>query len=251
MDADTTAGPPPGERDSRRRLVDAAVELVVEHHRRGIGVREVFAYLTPGAVAERAGLSRALIYHHWDARDDEGEGSFAAFLHEVTARLWEVAFVPSDLGSVAELMPTNPSDLVLGLTDYELDRATTWEGPVVRASQALALYRVMRPGAAQEVARGLGDLYRLLGERIGMEPVPPLDHEAVAIAVSCLFDGFTLQHNVLPDELSRRYDWTPRVAMDGEDPGWTLFAIAVEGVIHHMMRPIAPADGPSDHVSPD
>lgn len=247
MDEDPTSEPSPAERDSRRRLVDAAVELVVEHHRRGIGVREVFAYLTPGAVADRAGLSRALIYHHWDARDDVAEGSFAAFLNDVTERLWEVAFVPADLGAVAELMPTNPSDLVLGLTDYELDRATTWEGPIVRASQAMALYRVMRPGAAQEVVRGLGDLYRLLGERIGMEPVPPLDHEAVGLAVSCLFDGFALQHNVLPDELSRRYGWTPTQPMDGDDPGWTLFAIAVEGVIHHMMRPI---DAAPDALSP-
>jgi hypothetical protein len=41
--------------------------------------------------------------------------------------------------------------------------------------------------------------------------------------------------------------------MDGEDHGWTLFAIAVEGVIHHMMRPVAApsADGvPSYDVSP-
>ena len=60
--------------DSRQRLVNAAVELTLEHYDAGTGVRDAFAFLTPGAVAARAaraGLSRALIYHHWGRSEND------------------------------------------------------------------------------------------------------------------------------------------------------------------------------------
>jgi hypothetical protein len=81
-----------------------------------------------------------------------------------------------------------------------------------------------------------------------MEPVPPLDHEAVGLAVSCLWDGFALQNNLMPERLGTRYDWTPKVPPVEQGDGWTLFAIAVEAVIHHMMRPVETLP---DDVSPD
>ena len=45
--------------ESREKLIDAAVELVVEHYDADLQLRDVFSYLTPGSVAPRAGLSRA------------------------------------------------------------------------------------------------------------------------------------------------------------------------------------------------
>lgn len=251
MDADTPADPPPEvradsppeARDSRDRLLAAAVELVIEHHSGTTDVREAFAYLTPGAVAARAGLSRALIYHHWDDPAD-GPGSFASFLGDVADRLWGLAASTQELIDGAALLPDNITDLVLALADFEFERSNNAAAGMVRATQALALQRVVGVAAGEELVRELGKVYEVLGAKAGLEPVPPLDHEAVGLAVSCVWDGFVLQNNLMPERLGVRHDWTPRVPMDGEDHGWTLFAIAVEGVIHHMMRPIAtPPDG--------
>ncbi len=60
---------------SKERLVDAAVEMVVEHYDGALDLRDVFSYMTPGSVATRAGLSRALLYHHW-GDGDEGVDAF-------------------------------------------------------------------------------------------------------------------------------------------------------------------------------
>lgn len=255
MDADTPAerpperraDPSPAARGSRDRLLAAAVELVIEHYSGATDVREAFKYLTPGAVAARAGLSRALIYHHWDDPED-GSGSFASFLGEVADRLWGESSSSQDLIDGAALLPDNITDLVLALADYTFERSNDWAAGMVRATQALALHRVVGAVAGEQLVRELGRVYEVLGAKAGMEPVPPLDHEAVGLAVSCIWDGFVLQNNLMPERLGTRHDWTPKVPVDGEDHGWTLFAIAVEGVIHHMMRPVA---APLDEISSD
>ena len=129
--------PPTRPQDSRARLVDAAVELVIEHHESHRGLREVFAHLTPGAVAERAGLSRALLYHHWGDTEAEGSGAFERFLADVADRLWELPAVPEELEGLADVLPPKLGDVIAILCDHELDRSTGSAAAMFRAGAAL------------------------------------------------------------------------------------------------------------------
>ena len=240
---DEDAGPDAGPIDSRDRLITAAVELVVDHHRSGTGLREVFAYLTPGAVAERAGLSRALIYHHW-GDTEAGRGSFERFLSEVADRVWELPAVPEELEELAALLPTNMGDLVATLSDHELERATGEDAALFRAGQAITLHGALPLNGGPETIRRLGRLYEALGARLGRRPVPPLTHEDLAMAVSATIEGFALTHNVLPDMPRRRVPWQPAVTPEQAGTDWTLIAIAIEALLRRMTEPVPP-DGPT------
>lgn len=223
--------------ESRERMVDAAVELVVEHHADAAGVREAFAYLTPGAVAARAGLSRALLYHHW-GDDPDGRGAFAAFLGEVADRLWELPAVPEELAELARALPDRLDELVPTLCDHELERATGDQTAVFRAGQAMVLAGVLPRHAGPETVRRLAVLYAGLAERLGIEPVPPLTYEDIAAAVSATIEGFVLTANILPDRMLDRVEWHPP---GSDDPvQWRLLSIAVDGVLRNMTRPVTP-----------
>lgn len=229
-------------RDSRDRLVEAAVELVVEHHRAGTGLREVFAYLTPGAVAERAGLSRALIYHHW-GDTEQGTATFEAFLVEVADRLWELPAIPEDLGELAELLPDNVSDFIATLSDHELERAVGPDAALFRAGQAIALHGAVPHNGGAEAIRRIARVYEALGARIGRRPVPPLTYEDLARTVSAVLEGFALTHNVLPDMAERRVQWTPAVEPEQSGTEWSLLSIAIESITLRMTEPLPGPDG--------
>lgn len=232
---------------SRERLIDAAIELALDHHESYSGARDVFAYMTPGAVAERAGVSRGLIYHHWGDPDVEGETAFTAFLNAVTARLWEMSAAPEDLAAAAELLPDRLSDVLLALVSYEVDRFQGRDRALFAAAQALTVHGVWPRGAPQEVVDRLADLYEALGGKLGLEPVPPLTFADVGFAVMCQLEGFGILQHVLSDMTSRTYDWTPHDASGDENgsdegepsAGWPLAAIAIEGIVRNMTRPVA------------
>lgn len=234
-------------RGSRDRLVDAAVELVVEHHRAGTGLREVFAYLTPGAVAERAGLSRALIYHHW-GDTEQGTGTFEAFLVEVADRVWELPAVPEELEELAELLPANLSDFVVTLSEHELDRAVGPDAALFRAGQAITLHGAVPHNGGPETIRRLGLLYEALGARLGRRPVPPLTHEDLARTISSVLEGFALNHNVLPDMVGQRVPWHPATPPEQVGSDWTLLSIAVEAILLRMTEPVPGPDREADQA---
>ena len=224
--------------DSRERLVRAAVELVLEHFAAGTGLRDVFAYLTPRAIADRAGVSRGLIYHHWGAPDADGSATFGAFLEAVSDEIWTMSAVPEDLTLLSDFLPDNVSDLVRELTSYELERVTGPDGPLWRASEVLVLHGVRPQHEAEHVVERLAGLYEVVLAKIGREPVPPLDHEDLALAVSCVFSGFSTQIYATPDRLWAQYDWSPFVEPSLRGDGWTLLAITVESMVLRMTRPV-------------
>lgn len=229
------------DRDSRERLVRAAVELALEHYETGAGLRDVFAYLTPSSVAERAGLSRGLIYHHWGAEGGDGSQAFSRFLTAVSDSIYAESAVPDDLGDLADLLPDNLSDVILALSLHELDRSAGEHRTLFRASQALTIHGAWPEGEAEVVVARLAELYERLAGRLGREPCPPLTYADIAFTLMSIFEGFGMFLNVYPERVLRDYTWAPKVGPSDPDARWTLIAIAIEGAIANMTRPVATA----------
>ena len=233
--------------DSRARLVRAALELAVEHHESDTGLREVFKYLTPSAVAQRAGLSRGLIYHHWgrDANDEhadpEGADAFARFLSAVSDEVFSAVAAPKDMGALAGLLPDNLSDIVLALCAFEMDRYRGADRALIKASESLMIHGVWPRRDADMVMDRLVELYTGLGERLGLEPVPPRGGDDIAYALMSVFEGFFVLGEIFPDLTDRQHRWEPAVPPTGGDVTWTMPAIAIEAMVQRMTRPASAA----------
>lgn len=238
---DTEQNPERGPEGSREKLVAAAVELVAEHFEQGTGLRDVYSYLTPGAVADRAGLSRGLIYHHWGNVDAEAGDAFVSFLQSVSDEMWNALAVPDELTTLIPHLPDNTSDMIRELSDHELSRVTGVEGSLWRAVEMLLLHGVPVPGESLEndLAR-LAAFYELALAKVGREVVPPLGPRELANAIACVFEGFSFQVLAQRDRLISRHDWKPETEPETGDPGWTLLAITIESMVLRMTRPIQP-----------
>lgn len=229
--------PEPG--SSRERLLEAAVDLVLEHFRGDTRLRDVYDYLTPRSVAQRAGLSRGLIYHYWGDPDEDNSEAVERFLGDVSARLWLQSASTDRLTGAADLIPDRLSDVLLALTAYEMSRITGPERALMQASQAMTLNGNWPESDADEIVERLTRLYELLGAKVGVEPVPPLTFSDIAVAMSAVLEGFGLIHNVHPERTTREFEWTSRSGPASDpDARWGLFAITVEGVVLNMTRPI-------------
>lgn len=233
------AAPPP---DSRARLVNAAVELTLEHYETSSGLRGAFAFLTPGAVAARAGLSRALIYHHWGEPGGADPDAFANFLASVAGEVWQRSSEPDDLTEAARGVPANLSDLIRELCDIELERATGRSRALMRSSAALTLHGLTPEEKSEEVIGQLSEMYEVLGAMAGREPVPPLTWADVAMAISAVFEGHALTANTLERRVLERFDWMPEEPEIDEGRGWTLLAITVDSMLRTMLRPVETDD---------
>ncbi len=241
--ASEPAASEPDRSGSRERLLDAALELVLEHFRGDTDLRDVYDYLTPRAVAQRAGLSRGLIYHYWGDPDGDGSAAVERFLREVSAKLWMRSASSERLTEAAELIPDRLSDVVLALTAYEMQRITGPDRALTQASQAMTLNGNWPEYDAEDVVARLTRLYTALGAKVGREPVPPLTFEDVAVAMSAVLEGFALIHNVHPERTTREFEWTSRTDEPSDpDARWGLFSIVVEGVVDNMTRPVDSGD---------
>lgn len=220
---------------SRERLVSAAVELVLEHHGAGSGLRRVYSYLTPGSVAERSGLSRALIYHHWGGTD--GGDAYADFLADVTREIWRRAADPGRLAGELPDRLDNLSAIILSVSDVELDLERGPNRPLLRASTSLALAGAVDHEGSEDVVDRLSHTYRALGELLDLEPVPPLTFDDIATAATCVFMGFVLTAETVPDLVAHRYRWSPIQPSAGDADGWPMLAIVLESLVDAMTRP--------------
>ena len=194
-------------------------------------------------MAQRAGLSRGLIYHYWGDPDGDGSAAVERFLSDVSARLWSRSASTDRLTEAADLIPDRLSDVVLALTSFEMNRITGTDRALMQASQAMTLNGNWPEYDAEDVVARLTALYTTLGEKVGREPVPPLTFEDVAVAMSAVLEGFGLIHNVHPERTTREFEWTSRTDEPSDpDAKWGLFSIVVEGVIINMTRPIQRSD---------
>lgn len=239
---------------SRDRLIDAAVDLVLEHHRSSVELRAAFGYLTPGVVAERAGVSRALIYHHWG----DGDDAMSALLRLVAERIWTLTTDPDGLSSRAadraDPAPAGPgtpsaadvapppvpsrSDVLIALGWTEMERLTGGLRPLTRAAQTMMLLGLVDGATVLASVERLAPVYAAIAEQFGYEPVPPLTFFDLAFAVSTVVEGFAYGANLREDLLLREHAWTSAIPAVVEQRGWNLLSITVEGMIDRMLRPV-------------
>lgn len=248
MSADECSG------SSRDRLIEAAVELVLEHHRSGVELRAAFGYLTPGVVATRAGVSRALVYHHWG----DGDDAMTALLRLVADRIWTLTTGPEELARRAaggqaheeagpgtpddavadpEASPTR-SDVLIALCWMEMERLTGELRPLCRAAQTMMLFGLVDGATVTASLERLALVYADIAAELGYEPVPPLTFDDIAFAASTVVEGFAYGSNLREDLLLREHDWPSVIPAVTEQRGWNLLSITVEGMLERMLRPV-------------
>jgi AcrR family transcriptional regulator len=226
--------------DTRQRLVDAAVELVFEHYSARIKIRDAYDYLTPKAVADRAGVSRGMIYHFWGGADDDEGSAVERFLEEVAGSICRRTAGAAEYPDVAELFPDNLSDLLVALCEYEMQRICGDGRETLQATQAMTLHDQWPPGEADRVRATTITFHERLAEKLGREAVPPLTLTDFASAVAAVIEGFGLMTLLHPADYDQSYEWAgregpPELVHDT----WNLMAITIEGLVLNMTRPIA------------
>ncbi|MGA7271850.1 MAG: TetR/AcrR family transcriptional regulator [Acidimicrobiia bacterium] len=179
MTKPSVQGERPG-RETRRRLMGAAVELIAEQGWAGVTTR---------AVAERAGVNHSLVHYHFGSVD-------GLLFQAATAALAEA-------GDEA-LALLEDDDLASGLkASLEALAETVEQGPLAVATVEFLVQACRH----DEMRAWLGDVltqYReVMAERFRRakadEALADLDPEALAVLVAALFDGLTLHLIVDPD----------------------------------------------------
>ncbi len=234
--------------DSRGRLVDAAVELVFEHYAADIDIRDLYDYLTPRSVAQRAGVSRGLIYHHWggpDRDDPDGDGDEGGavdrFLQEVAASICRRTAGAAEAPDAADLLPDRLSDVLVALSDFEMERIRGDGRAALQATQAMTLNDLWPPGEADAVRAKGEELYVRLADKVGREPVPPLEVADVAHAMSAIVEGFALMARLHPEDYDRAFAWQGAEGPpEAVDDSWSLLAVVAESIVVNMTRPVRP-----------
>ena len=219
-----------------------------EHYAAKIEIRDLYDYLTPGAVAQRAGVSRGLIYHHWggsdrDEPDGDGDESGAVdrFLEEVAASICRRTAGAAEVPAAADLLPDRLSDVLVAFSDFEMERIRGDGRAALQATQAMTLNDLWPPDEAAAVRRKTEELYVHLAEKLGREPVPPLEIEDVAHAMSAVVEGFALMARLHPDDYDRSFSWQGAEGPpEAVDDSWNLLALVAESVVINMTRPVGP-----------
>jgi len=224
---------------ARARLVQAGYELTLEHYAHGTGLREVFAYLNAGAVSQRAGLSRGLLYHYWGGGDGSNSSAFEAYLISVTELLLNNAAVPEELAELAELanyLPANMSDMILEITTSELQRITGEDATLWNSVDMLALHGLISPQESENTLKRLDQFWKIGLEKVGREPRPPLGYRELSLASNNLITGFTNPVLGTTERIWKKYDWPEAVSRESSTQDWTLLAISMECIVLGMTQ---------------
>ena len=172
----------------------------------------MFPFLSLARVAERAGVSRATIYHHWRDPDPTGSGVLDRLLLEVAGELWTrsvdpvaVADTGSELRGTGAVGEVTLDDVVLFASEQEARRVAGTSLSLVRSSQALTLHGVVDHDAAAEVLDALASVYRDTAAAFGMRVAAPLTMDDVAFLLSVAFEGFVIGAGGDRPALARTY----------------------------------------------
>ncbi len=225
---------------AREQLLASARALVLARFREGVAPHHALAYLTPAAVAARAGVSRGTIYHHWGggaAGDDGFDRPFERFLAEVARSFWDDSVAIEDLEALAETLPDNLTDLILELTAFELDRLRDGDGAAMfRASTTMALHGVDLSPQFRGSLEQLAALYRVGLRRVGRRVRAPLTDLDLARAMASLIGGMLIDELYDPGSAARPLDWAGAVPRGVSERPWTIFAVAAEGLLLNMTE---------------
>lgn len=180
-------------KDSRRRLLEAGMELLAESSR-----GDLSRVLTTGAVAERAGLHRQTFYLHWESQS-EFVDDFIDYVMDPS-----VSSQSERLAKLAEQMPDLEDDPAAEVRDRNNETFSHWTDDPVHIAR-MALWALHAKDA--RVAEKLRDLYRTndqntaaaykaIGDQWGIEPRPPFTYETVGLLFNALRDGLLLHLSI-------------------------------------------------------
>ena len=180
-------------KDSRRRLLDAGVELLAESSR-----GELSRVLTTKAVAERAGLHRQTFYLHWRTQSDYVDDFIEFITDPATSSSSErLAALTTDLPEPADDPAAEVRERT-GRTFQEwvddpvyVARLVLWGAHAhdKRVAERLrCLYRTNDERTAEA--------YKVIGDQWGLEPRPPFTYESIGLLFNALRDGLLLHLQV-------------------------------------------------------
>ena len=224
------------------RLKNAAIEIIKEH----LGsldrpLKSTLAFVSPTAVANRAGCSRGLIYHLWgEATDTERGQAFERFLGDVADDLLQQTTDSDFLQAQLTETETPIAVLVRAIANSEIHRILRPEVRTGFLAETMLMSSASDPMLVAARLRWnedglpkLAEFYRTGFAMYGMELQDGLTPADFALMLVSVTNGFwlgILQDEQLSDE---RFDWP---AADGK---WSLYAIAVESIVRAAIRPIS------------
>jgi AcrR family transcriptional regulator len=229
---------------TRDRLLGAAKEMVLDRFEQGSSPADAMAFLTPAAVAERAGASRGSIYHHWgdtpEGEEPIDEKPFRRFLDELAEEFWEDTVEVEELAIVAAGLPGDENDFVRELARFEMLRLTAPGGDLAawKASTVMAIFGADYVEPFRRTTGALARLYGAILGRHGRRMRDPLDAEQLARAIAMLTDGMVISDLLEPGEVARP------VRMPRDDHDWTLFGLAARAIVDGMTEKIPGEGGP-------
>lgn len=232
--------PPP---DTRRVLLEAAKQLVLERFADGVVRSDAMAYLTPAAVAARAGLSRSTIYHYWgDGADDATSGDtskpFDRFLTQLADEFWGDSIDVEDLDLLASALPDDLTDLILETSAFEFGRLR--DGPdsvMFRVSTIMVLHGADLSTQFRTSIEDLARTYDNVLPRIGRRVRAPLSTRDLARSIAMLTAGAVIIDLHDPGSVSESVRWqhgTPQLST----LEWNHFSIAAQALMLGLTDPI-------------
>lgn len=257
----------------RERLLAAASELIFDQFENGMPIGVVFAHITPVAIAERAGVSRGLIYHHWPGDPEQGIAPMDRLITEVLETVFAraeyveefeagAAAISGDIGSTIRW---NTDDALREMTG--VDTGNAWRvrtilnlcGAPVSSDEPIAVGDSSDTPAwadgltgpqllnAQWISEeretvfysGLDLVHTALLAHFGLRLRAPLEIRDLTVALVAFTDGIGLGVINAGARVTRTHAWSAATAGHGPaDDGWTLYAIGVDALVAGLTEPI-------------
>ncbi len=225
---------------TRQALLDAARELVLERFTDGVAGSDAMAYLTPAAVAERAGVSRSTIYHYWgdevDVARSETSKPFDRFLAELADQFWGASIDIEDLDLLAASLPDDLHDLILETSGFEFERLRHGSDSVMfRVSTIMVLHGADLSTQFRESVEALAYSYDRVLPRIGRRVRAPLSTQDLARSIAMLTAGSVIIDLHDPGSVSEEVRWPHGVPRESAR-SWDHFSIAAQAIMLHLTE---------------
>lgn len=207
--------------DAKQRLVAAGTRVVLEHFaaeppRLADGLR----FASPSAIARKAGVSKAMIYHYWP--------DFSAFAEDVALEILDLSSEPEAL-ELALPVSRDPADALEALAAVEVRRLRS--SPAWRGSIVLAIH-----GVGNAIGDWMWDkieaTYVEVFDHVGLKRRAGIPMRSIAASLSAVAEGHALLQIESPDLGLSTHPWVPHIAGASPDVRqWTLHQINVDLVL--------------------
>ena len=182
--------------ESRTKLLEAGVELILEHAQ-----RNPFASLRVRTICERAGYSTGAFYVHWPDTDAfQLELAEHLLSDELTLEDFETLHGIADAGRDQPLLDALAS---LAFSDLdELMKNSAWDAnELLNVTWGRSRLRREAADGYREVDGLTAELYGRVLEAHDREPRPPFTMRQIAVLLQGLVEGLGLRQKVDPEAL--------------------------------------------------